>query len=60
MKIKENKKRDNNLDFAKKQKMLWNMKVMVIPIIIGTLGTAPKGLVRTLKEQEIGGHAETI
>ena len=23
---------------------MWNMKVTVIPIVIGTLGTVPKGL----------------
>ena len=36
------------------------MTVMVVPIVIGALGTAPKGLVRGLEELEIGGRAETI
>ena len=30
------------------------MKVTVIPIIIGALGTVPKGLVKELEELEIG------
>ena len=34
-------------------KKLWNMKVMVIPIVIGTLGTIPKGLEKKLEELEI-------
>ena len=33
---------------------------MVIPIVIGALGTVPKGLVKVLEEMEIGGRAETI
>ena len=36
------------------------MKVTVIPIVIGALGTIPKGLVKGLKELEIEGRAETI
>ena len=31
---------------------LSNMKVIVIPIVIGTLGTIPKGLVKRLDEDE--------
>ena len=40
--------------------MLWNMKMTVIPIVIGALGTIPKGLVKGLERLEIGGRAETI
>ena len=36
------------------------MKATVIPIVIGVLGTIPKGLVRELEEMEIGGRAKTI
>ena len=36
------------------------MKVRVIPVVIGAIGTIPKGLVRGLEELEIGGQAETI
>ena len=40
--------------------MVWNMKVTVILIVTGALGTIPKGLVRWLEELKIGGRAETI
>ena len=36
------------------------MKVTVLPIVIGSLETVPKGLVSRLEELEIGGRAETI
>ena len=36
------------------------MKVTVIPIVIGVLGTFPKDLVKGLEELEIGGRTETI
>ena len=36
------------------------MKVMVIPIVIGALGTGRKGLVKSLEELEIRGRVETI
>ena len=38
VKLKESEKRDEYLE-------LWNMKVTVIPIVIGALGTVTKGLV---------------
>ena len=34
------------------------MRVMVIPIVIGALGTIPKGLLRRLEDFEIGGKAK--
>ena len=37
MKIKESKKIDKYFDFAGELKKLWN-KVMIIPIVVGTLG----------------------
>ena len=40
--------------------MICNTKVTVIPIVIGALGTIDKGLLRRLKELEIGGLIETI
>ena len=46
MKTKENEKRDKYLDLARELKMLRNMKVSVIPVIIGALGTIPEGFVR--------------
>ena len=40
-------------------KKLWNIKVTSIPIVIDTLGTIPKVLVKVLDELEIGGRTET-
>ena len=51
LKIKEDERRD--LDFSRKLKKLWNIKVMMIPIVICTLGTVSKGLVSRLEELEI-------
>ena len=41
VKIKESEKRDRYFKFTKELKNLWNMKVTVISIIIGALGTVP-------------------
>ena len=41
-------------------KKLWNMKVMVILIVIGALGTVTKRLVQGLDGLEIRGRVETI
>ena len=43
VKIKKRKKRDKYLDLAWELKKLWNMKVMVIWIVIVVLGIIPKG-----------------
>ena len=39
-----NNNRDNYLDLARELKKLWNMRVTVIPIVIGELGTIPQAL----------------
>ena len=44
----------------KKNKKLLNMKVMVIPIVVGALGMVPKGLEKRLEEFEIRGRTKTI
>ena len=46
--FKEREKMDKFLDLAKEVKKLRNMKVTVIPIVIGTVRTVTKGLVREL------------
>ena len=33
--LKENEKKDKYLDLARELKKLWNMKVMIVPIVIG-------------------------
>ena len=43
MKLKEYEKRDKYLDLARELKKLWNMKVTIIPIVIGAFGTVTKG-----------------
>ena len=59
-KLKESEKKDKYLDLAKEMKKLWNIKVMIIPIVIGALGTVNEGLVKRLKNLEIRGRMETI
>ena len=46
--VKENEKRDKYVDLAREQEKLWNMKVTVIPVVIGALGIILKGLVNGL------------
>ena len=36
------------------------MKVMIVPIVIGALGTIAKGLLKGLEDLEVGGRVETI
>ena len=60
MKIKENEKKNEYLDLARELKRFWNMKVTVIPIISGVLGTVPIGFVRRKEEPKMGGRTETI
>ena len=44
VKIKENEKRNKYFDFARELKKIRDMKVTVIPVVIGVLGTVYKGL----------------
>ena len=60
MKIKENEKRKKYLVLTRELKKQWNMKVMVIPIVIGALGKIPKPLGKSLAELGMGVGAETI
>ena len=60
VKLKESEKRVKYLDLARELKKLWNMKVTVIPSVIGALGTFTKGLVQRLEDLEIRGRVETI
>ena len=60
VKLKEREKKDKYLDLARELKQMWNMKVTVIPILIGALGTVTKELVWELEDLEIRGWVETI
>ena len=41
-------------------KTLWNMKVKIIPIVIGSFGTVTKGFLKGLEDLEVGERVETI
>ena len=43
-KIEESEKKDKSLDLSRDLKKLWNMKVKIIPIMIGAFGTVTEGL----------------
>ena len=58
--LKECEKKDKYLDLARELKKLWNMKVTIVPIVIGALGTITKGLGKGLEDLEVGGRVETI
>ena len=60
VRLKEYKNRDNYLDLARELKELWNRKVMIICIIIGSLYTYSKLLVQELENFEITGRVETV
>ena len=60
IKLKECEKRDEYLDLARELKKLWNMKVTIIPIVIGDFGTVTKGLLKGLEDLEVGRRVETI
>ena len=59
-KLKENKKRDKYWNLAREQRKLWNMKVIIIPIVFGALNTVLKGLVKGLEDLKIRRQMETI
>ena len=58
--LKECEKKDKYLDLARELKKLWNMKVTIVPIVIGALGTITKGLLKGLEDLEVGEWVETI
>ena len=60
IKLKECETRDKYLDLARELKKLWNMKVTIIPIMIGAFGTVTKGLLKGLEDLEVGSRVETI
>ena len=58
--MKECEKWDKYLDLARELKKLWNMKVTIVPIVIGAFGTVNKGLLKGLEDLEVGGRVDTI
>ena len=60
VKLKESEKKDKYLDLARELKKLWNMKVTIIPFVVGVFGTVTKGQEQGLEDVEIRGRVETI
>ena len=58
--LKERAKKDKYFDLARELKRLWNMKVTIVPIVIGAFNTITKGLLKGLEDLEVGGRVETI
>ena len=58
--LKESEKKVKYLDLARELKKLWQMKIMIVPIVMGALSTISKGLLKGLEDLEIGGRVETI
>ena len=55
-KLKECEKKDKYIDLAREL----NMKVTIIPIMIGAFGTVTKGLLKGLEDLKVGGRVDTI
>ena len=60
IKLKECEKRDNYLNLARELKRLWNMKVTIVPIVIGAFGTINEGLLKGQDDLEVCERVETI
>ena len=59
-KLKGSENKYKYQDFACKLKTLWNMKVTIILLLIGALGTVTKGLKPGLENLKIRGQVENI
>ena len=60
VKLKENVKKDKQLHLARELKKQWNIKVTIIPIVIGVLGKVTKLLLMRLEDLVITERVETI
>ena len=60
IKLRESEKKDKYLDLARQLKILWNMRVTIIPIVIGAFGTVTKGLLKGVEDLEVDGRVDTI
>ena len=58
--MKECEEEDKYLDLARELKKLWNIKVTIVPIVIGAFGTLSKGLLKGLEDLEVGRRVETV
>ena len=53
VKLKESEKKNKYLDLARELNKQWNMKVMMVTIVISTLCIVRKGFIMGLKDFEI-------
>ena len=60
VKLKESEKRYKYQGIAKELKKLWNLKMMAMRIVIVSLGTVTKVLVKGLEDFDIRGRVESI
>ena len=56
--MKESEKMDKYQEITKESKKPWNIKVTVIPIVVGGLVAVAKRLVKRLQDLEISGREE--
>ena len=59
VKLKEGEKRDEYVNLDRELKKLWNMKLIVMPLVLDTLGAISKGLVKGLGNLETWGQVQT-
>ena len=60
VKLKESEKKDKYLEFTRERKKQCKMKITMIPIVIGVLGTIIKDLILGQEDMEIRGRVESI
>ena len=60
VKLKERVKKDKYLDLVTELKKLWNMKVKIIPIVIGGLGAFTKGSLQGQEDLKVTVRVEII
>ena len=60
VKTKESKTTDKYLNLARDLKKLLNINMTIISIVVGALGTVPRGLEKRLEKLEIRGRIETL
>ena len=51
--ISQQRKTGNYQDVKRELRKLWNLKMSIVPIVIGALGTIPKSLEKHLKELNV-------
>ena len=58
--LKQKKKKKKKKKRESTKKKLWNIEMLVIPVVVGALGTITKGLEQGMEDLEIRGRVETI